>query len=391
MRTGFGRERWRARWGSSRRRRRTTRRRRCGSCSPATRTDRAGLTGRRRTTDPLFFLYFGDTIYADRAPFATTLDGYRAKYRENRAYATLAAILQQTSTYNSWDDHEVVNDFAGATVDGGMFDAGLQAFREYMPIRDGNGRGDGEFVMYRMFRWGAHAEIIMLDGRTYRDASAAATCTSNGQPDPLPSAAAPDAAAPLRGIRGFTGLPAELPPGCLDAMNDPARTMLGAEQKAFLKERLSASTATWKFVVNPVPIQALLALPYDRWEGYAAERRELIEFIHDEGIANVVFLTTDFHANIFGPVRLEVGGDAVAYEAIAGPIATTPLQRDIADAIGETAAGVLGAFFTGVVGVDCAELDAYAYGLVEADATSLVIQAKDADGRVLCEKRLEAQ
>ena len=45
--------------------------------------------------------------------------------------------------------------------------------------------------------------------------------------------------------------------------------MLGARQYAAFTKAIRASTATWKVVVNEVPIQQFYALPYDRWEGYA--------------------------------------------------------------------------------------------------------------------------
>ena len=32
-------------------------------------------------------------------------------------------------------------------------------------------------------------------------------------------------------------------------------------------------------IINEVPIQQYYALPYDRWEGYAAERRKLLTFL----------------------------------------------------------------------------------------------------------------
>lgn len=337
-----------------------------------------------------FFLYLGDTIYSDRAPVATTLDGYRAKYRENRGYAALRRIFAAMPAYTVWDDHEVVNDFAGTTVDAGMFAAGRQAFREFMPIDDRVEPGR----LYRSFRWGRDIELIIVDARSYRSESVSGACAIDGRSDPIPGAASAGAPDSLRAIRGFVGLPADAAPGCLEAMQDPARTLLGAEQKAWLKERLRESDATWKVIANSVPVQALLALPYDRWEGYAAERREVLEFIRDEGIANVVFLTTDFHANVFGPVRIDpfdVAAAPVAYEAIAGPIATATLQRDVVDVLGEAGAGVLGPFFEGVVGVDCAELDAYAYGLVSVTGGALTVVAKDAAGRVLCRADLEAK
>ena len=51
---------------------------------------------------------------------------------------------------------------------------------------------------------------------------------------------------------------------------------LGAQQYAAFTKAIKASTATWKVVVNEVPIQQYYALPYDRWEGYEAEREKLL-------------------------------------------------------------------------------------------------------------------
>ena len=78
--------------------------------------------------------------------------------------------------------------------------------------------------------------------------------------------------------------------------------MLGARQYAAFTKAIKASTATWKVVVNEVPIQQYYALPYDRWEGYAAEREKLLVFLK-ANVRNVVFLTTDTHANLVNEVR----------------------------------------------------------------------------------------
>ncbi len=53
-----------------------------------------------------------------------------------------------------------------------------------------------------------------------------------------------------------------------------------------------------------MPIQQFYALPYDRWEGYAVERRELLEFLQ-QNVKNAVFLTTDVHANMVNDARLQ--------------------------------------------------------------------------------------
>ena len=92
------------------------------------------------------------------------------------------------------------------------------------------------------------------------------------------------------------GTPVALRVACLDRIRDPSRTMLGERQYARFTAAIAAATATFKVVVNEVPIQQFYALPYDRWEGYEAERLKLIHFLQ-ANVRNVVFLTTDTHAN----------------------------------------------------------------------------------------------
>lgn len=342
--------------------------------------------------NPSFFLFLGDTIYGDRDPAAFTVEEYRAKYRQNREYDALRSILAATSTYVMWDDHEVVNDFAGETVDRARFEAGRQAFREYWPLAGGSDPSN----MYGSFRWGSELELITLDTRSFRSGSAAEVCTGGGlQPDPLPAGAMPDAPAVLATIREFVGLPPALPPECAEEIARAERTMLGAEQEAFLEEALLSSDATWKVIVSSVPVQEFYALPYDRWEGYPAARERLLSFLRGRGINNVVFLTTDMHASLFGPVRMETSDDGspIAYEAVVGPIATDPLAEEIDEVIGAGGAAGFEALLTGVAKADCVELASYAYGVVEVDAEAgtLTVAAKDAHGRVVCEHTLTAR
>ena len=346
-------------------------------------------TARAENAD--FFIYFGDTIYGDSpfGPKAITIDDYRLKYKENREVEPLRTILASMSVYVTWDDHEVENDYAGTTVDPGLLAAGGRAFREYMPVG-----GDGQpQVLYRSFRWGSAVELIVLDARTFRDPDVEEECTVEGEgPDLLPALGAPDVLPRYPGFRGFIGLSRETPAVCLDALNDPSRTMLGEAQKAFLLDALAESDATFKFIVNPVPISGLAALPYDRWEGYAAERNELLEFIEDGAIENVIFLTTDYHSNIVSDVSAGLQTDPVAVEFITGPIAHSTLADDIIGRQGEQFIGAFEALLTGVAGVECIALDAFSYGLVEVDpaAGTATVTLKDEDGAELCQRVIQA-
>jgi hypothetical protein len=121
-------------------------------------------------------------------------------------------------------------------------------------------------------------------------------------------------------------------------INNPARTYLGAAQKAWLKAGLSASTAKWKFIMNGPVLTNLVFLPYDRWEGYAAERTEILEYIRNpdgntgtaDHITNVVVLTTDIHAAIYNPAVTNPGpaGGSIP-EIIAGAIGMDPIYREL--------------------------------------------------------------
>ena len=120
-------------------------------------------------------------------------------------------------------------------------------------------------------------------------------------------------------------------PACLAAINDPARTMLGAPQYAAFTKAIKASSATWKVIVNEVPIQQFYALPYDRWEGYAAERERLLRFLQ-ANVKNAVFLTTDAHANLVNEVRYRTFGvleSSGMWEVVTGPVATNTFAREI--------------------------------------------------------------
>jgi len=352
---------------------------------------------RREEAD--FFLYIGDTIYADSTlgPRALSLEAYRAKHKTNREVDRLRELLASTASYAIWGDRDVQDDFAGEaanaeqSVSAEQFAAGLQAFREYLPI----GGDDRPETLYRSFRWGQDVEIIILDERSFRVGGAAAACTPAGAsaPDLLPALGAPGVPDPYRNLRASAGLPPNTEAACLAALNDPNRTMLGNQQLQALFDVIQESDATFKFIVNEVPVSELVTLPYDRWEGYRAERDDLLRFIGNQGRGNIVFLSTDLHASVISDVRVNLASLPVAVEAITGPIADRTLGDTIAETQGEPAVGLFEQLLGQVTQPECVEFDASSYGLVEVDpdARTATITLKDQDGRQLCQRVLPAQ
>ncbi len=266
--------------------------------------------------DLAFWVSLGDTIYADDASKvttavagqATTIAEYRAKHQEvytaTNGLNSVSDLRASTSVFAMIDDHEVTNDFAGGALIGSdsrfagtgaatdlintstLFKAGLQAFTEYNPIRKetwtgtGDTRLDGVDKLYRQRSFGQDASLMMVDARSFRDTE---IDTSN-------SAVAAQVYA-------------------------PGRTLLGAPQLNELKSDLLDAQQTgvrWKFVALPEPAQQLGALGAgDRYEGYYAERTDLLKFIKDNNIQNTVFISADIHGGVVNDLKFPSNGNPV--------------------------------------------------------------------------------
>ena len=289
-----------------------------------------------------FFIKLGDTIYADietaalpGVTQARTLKEFRIKHEEvitsRFQQNTVADLYASTSILTTIHDHEIVDNFAGGAAPGLSPDApdigssdiplftddvkfvndtkayedALQAHQEFHPINPrfygatGDGRSAGERKLYRYNTYGSDAASFILDSRSFRDVQLEPASLAN----PIPFLS-----------RAF----------------NPTRTLLGRVQVDDLKRDLLQAQAdgiTWKFITIPEPIQNFgIVNAEDRFEGYAAERTEILKFINDNAIANVVFLAGDFHGTIVNNLTYQIapGGQQIAtnaFEVVTGPAA----------------------------------------------------------------------
>lgn len=197
-----------------------------------------------------------------------SLTDYRLRHGQYRLDKGLQRMSQQHAMIAIWDDHEVANDTYkdGAQnhqPEEGSFEdrkrAARQAYYEWMPIRESE-------KLYRSFYYGELAEVIMLDERLE-----GRTKQAENLSDP-------------------------------DLTND-VRSMLGEQQLQWFTEKLKTSTAQWKVIGNQVIFSGLDESFYenakstDNWNGYPVERKKIADFIVNNTINNVVFLTGDTHAS----------------------------------------------------------------------------------------------
>jgi len=335
-----------------------------------------------------FNINLGDTIYSDSdlggLPPALTVAAKWAKYRQNLSFGHLRNLRRGTGLYSHWDDHEFINDFSRAEHGEGIYGRGVIAFTDYSPVswtsRDG---------LYRTFRWGKHLELFFLDERSFRSAKVSTICAND---------LAPSAPQPVRNAFAalVPSLATPVPQACLDALRDPSRTLLGLRQYAAFTKAIRTSTATWKVVVNEVPMQQFYALPYDRWEGYAAERDKLLRFLQ-ANVRNVLFLATDTHANLVNEVRLttlEPGGPVGTgmWEVVTGPVATKTQNREVDETLGRSGLGsaIVALFYKPApprgVGMACASGNVYSYSEVKVTGAAITVTPKDATGNLVREE-----
>src|SRR6188508_2453797 len=339
-----------------------------------------GVYGRMAAERNDFNVNLGDTIYSDSevggAPVARTVVQRWQKYTLGLELPGFRRLRAATGLYSHWDDHEFVNDFSRAEHGEAIYRAGVEAFLDYAPVARPSRLG-----LYRTFRWGKQLELFFLDERSFRSAKADDAC--NGDLAPTAPQSVRDAFASLA-----PGLRTPVSQACLAGLNDPTRTMLGARQYAAFTSAIKASKATWKVVVNEVPIQQFYALPYDRWEGYAAERERLLRFLQGN-VKNVAFLTTDTHGNLVNEVRYRTFGNLESsgiWEVVTGPVATNTFAKEIDRYLGRKGAGTaIGTLFFKPappigLGMRCAALDTYSYSEVTVAAKQLTVAMKDAKG-----------
>jgi alkaline phosphatase D len=362
-----------------------------------------GVLRQMRAERNAFNVMLGDTIYSDSEipgrlnPIALSVKQKWAKYRINLRNKALRDLRRSAGFYSQWDDHEFVNDFSpaensfdnGVNVNGRtLYRRGMQAFRDYAPV--GFTRRDG---LYRRMRWGRNLELFFLDQRSFRSANAdeGGVCNnpSTGRPDVAPTA--PQSTRNLFALVD-PSLAQPVSQACLDRINSADRTFLGQRQLSRFLSQIKASSARFKVIINEMPIQQYYVLPYDRWEGFEAERKQILREL--QSVKNVIFLTTDVHATLINDARfqtLEQGGpqNSGILDVTVGPVATANYALEIDQTTGQQNSGTLvdTAFFTppppGGVGMQCSVMDQFSYGQVRVTSSQLSITPKNINGQTL--------
>ncbi|WP_313814196.1 alkaline phosphatase D family protein [Glutamicibacter sp.] len=279
-----------------------------------------------RETNPDFFIHSGDTIYADGpiaaevlepdgqiwrnlvteevSKVAETLAEFRGRHRYNMLDENVRAMYAQVPVIAQWDDHETHNNwYPGQIIDDERYTVrdvnvlaarGRRAWQEYQPIANPRalrgGTGFEQARIYRKISRGPALDLFALDMRSAKSENTAG----------------------------------------LEQHETP---ILGEEQLHWLVESLSKSRATWKVVLNDLPLgvivpdgkaqESIANADHGAPLGRELELARLLKAIKDRGVKNVVFLTADVHycaAHRYSPEHAAFKDFNEFWEFVAGPV-----------------------------------------------------------------------
>lgn len=145
----------------------------------------------------------------------------------------------QAPLYYVWDDHDYCVNNADATCP--FAPQAHQAYREFFPA--GDAVACAANPIWRRLSYGTLADVFLLDSRSERVAG----------------------------------------------------SMLGACQRQWLLDNLLASTATWKVLLSPLTFNPATK-PFDAWGAFQDERLQILNYVRDLGIHNVIVLSADIHS-----------------------------------------------------------------------------------------------
>jgi alkaline phosphatase D len=253
---------------------------------------------------------------------ARTLVQYRNRHAQYKTDPDLQRLHAAVPWLVTWDDHEVEDDYAGTRSESlepnfrRRRAAAYQAYFEHMPLPERARPTPSRMLLRSRHNWGRLARFHVLDTRQHRTPQA---CPRPG--------------------RGGSN---RIDERCRE-LRARGRTMLGAAQERWFADGLAAAPERWNFIAQ----QTLMAgagmrmggrrrFSSDKWDGYPAARRRLLEAVADNGLRSCVVLSGDEHTAFVSDLKLDFDDERappVAAEVCGTSITTSGRMQSATDRI----------------------------------------------------------
>ncbi|OBV11438.1 alkaline phosphatase D family protein [Erythrobacter dokdonensis] len=214
--------------------------------------------------NPQLFLMIGDNVYGDNGWDADAgLESLRRSYALQASHPEFSGFRAKFPMMATWDDHDFgLNDAGGSFP---MRRWGEELFETFWGSSDAVRSRPGVYDSTITGLEGKRVQVILLDTRFFRS--------------------------DLKRMEWSRERP---PLGSYLPDSDPAKTMLGSEQWAWLKAEL-AKPADLRILVSSVQV-ITDAHQFEGWTNMPAERAKLYDLLADREDSGLVILSGDRHA-----------------------------------------------------------------------------------------------
>lgn len=259
---------------------------------------------------------FTDDSWQGMATYTTPgTPSQRRKLAANRAwFEYIPVFLTGLDAKTEIPQH--ARDYRDAAVD----NAPMDEFNEHgLSLETNNKKAVDSLTIYRSFHWGRHVDLLVTDTRSYRSrhpvpGEIALEISGNARyVAPLELVKVSDAGRTYNDGNPPDSIPIGDESVANLRKNDPPGSLLGARQKEWFKKALNSSSATWKVIASSVPMMPMrmdlqnvdpdgreVIFTTDTWEGYLTEREELLRFIQQNKVTNLISLSGDNHNSFAG-------------------------------------------------------------------------------------------
>ncbi len=219
-----------------------------------------------------FMLWLGDDVYYWKNSYKSFDGMFRLNLRVRKSFTFYRNFLSSMPQYAIWDDHDFGPNDSGREF--ALKDSSLKVFKGMWPNTYPKGEEfRGNYFNFRYY----DAEFFMCDDRYSRQVEGA----------------------------------------------DSTSPFLGETQLVWLKNKLLLSDATFKFIA--IGSQVLNDNHFgESYAEYEKERNELLDFIADNNVKGVVFLTGDKH---FSELSKREWKGYPMYDFTCSPLTSPPLPR----------------------------------------------------------------
>lgn len=227
---------------------------------------------RMKKKKPEFMVWLGDDVYYWKKSYSSFDGMFNLNLRLRKSFPFYRDFLSSTPQYAIWDDHDYGPNDSGREY--ALKDSSLKVFKGMWPNTYPKGEEfNGNYFNFRYY----DAEFFMCDDRYFREVANA----------------------------------------------DSASPFLGETQMVWLKNKLLLSDATFKFIA--IGSQVLNDNHFgESYAEYSKERNELLDFIANNNIKGVLFLTGDKH---FSELSKRDWNGYPMHDFTCSPLTTPPLPR----------------------------------------------------------------